>query len=456
MHRNRDDDELEEVHIEEVSPRLYSRREGRRRYSEGERYRPSYEEYWGSRRERERYRPSYEEYGGERGRYGPSYEAYLGERRRETPRVWKISSSDRNFWFKPGYNDRWDRRHREPDHSSPVVRALDRAALAVHVTYDDLRVWNRLYGPVGAAAVASVAKKSIWMLQSEVLASLFDEVPEEAFISRSVGTAFGGSWRKGIRRSLRRRASIPRIRRRRRPTISPISPSPLLEDPCECKTPGDEFKSAVQDASARIETSGGIIAAVAMAALALTNVSRTHWVVQSCWTSSMVTAVLAVYLADDHAWTISRLVSDQELRAWIKDMDPRVEDEFVERLTYAGKSEADELDADILLRNLAPAPSSVVLTSAPSLLLSSALLLLLGGMAVFLAFVWTETLDVEIGQAGSRNILITYVTTISVALFTVGFFRLQRVSVPVRQSIRRGMSVFSFEPRRKVRRRGKR
>jgi hypothetical protein len=146
----------------------------------------------------------------------------------------------------------------------------------------------------------------------------------------------------------------------------------------------------------------------------------------------MVTALLAVYFSNNQAWTISQLSSEQKLRAWIKDIDPEDDYEATLQTNFRGKC-VDDLS--VLLDNLTPAPSSTITISAPSLLLSSSLLLLLSGMGVFLAFVWTRMTDTDAGTSSSRDVFITYIVTLGASLGTIAFFSLGRVAVPVRQSI---------------------
>jgi ankyrin repeat protein len=150
----------------------------------------------------------------------------------------------------------------------------------------------------------------------------------------------------------------------------------------------------------------------------------------------MVTALLAVYFSNNQAWTISQLSSEQKLRAWIKDIDP--EDDYEATLQTNFRDKCVD-DLSVLLDNLTPAPSSTITISAPSLLLSSSLLLLLSGMGVFLAFVWTRMTDTDAGTSSSRDVFITYIVTLGASLGTVAFFSLGRVAVPVRQSIVRNM-----------------
>lgn len=85
-----------------------------------------------------------------------------------------LAPNEREFWFNRAHS-KFLRRMRAQERFS-IRRSANLVALALYVSYDDFRVWNRLYGPVGAILVATFAKKSIWKLQAEVLASVIYEI----------------------------------------------------------------------------------------------------------------------------------------------------------------------------------------------------------------------------------------------------------------------------------------
>lgn len=160
----------------------------------------------------------------------------------------------------------------------------------------------------------------------------------------------------------------------------------------------------------------------------------------------MVTALLAVYFSNDQAWTISHLSSEKRLRAWIMDVDP--EDDYEETLRQRLMNPSGESSA-VILNSIAPAPSSAITISAPSLLLSSSLLLLLSGMGVFLAFIWKWEVDKDAGTPSSRDVFIVYIVTLGVSLATFGFFSLGRVAVPIRETILKSLIGLQVDARRK-------
>jgi hypothetical protein len=179
-----------------------------------------------------------------------------------------------------------------------------------------------------------------------------------------------------------------------------------------------------------------------MATLALPNLSQTHWVARSCWISSLITSLLAVYFATSQAWTISQLTSEKDLRRWVRNTDDAGNDGI--RLWMAlndndndndDNQNEEEEQSEQLLAGLAPALSSTITVSAPSLLLSSSLLLLLAGMSVFLGFVWSRDLDVDAGVGDSKSVFVVYVVVLGVSLASTGVFALGQRPVPARSVI---------------------
>ncbi|RYP02545.1 hypothetical protein DL765_010730 [Monosporascus sp. GIB2] len=203
-----------------------------------------------------------------------------------------------------------------------------------------------------------------------------------------------------------------------------------------------EFKKAVESDSQRISTAGSIITGVAVGALALPNLSQTHWVARSCWISSLIASLLAVYFATSQAWTISQLTSEKDLRGWIRNTDDADNDGI--RLWMAlndndndngDSQDREEEQSEQLLASLAPALSSTITVSAPSLLLSSSLLLLLAGMGVFLGFVWSRDLDADAGVGDSKSVFVVYVVVLGFSLGLTGVFALGQRPVPARSVI---------------------
>ena len=148
---------------------------------------------------------------------------------------------------------------------------------------------------------------------------------------------------------------------------------------------------------------GAIIAAVAVTALGLPELSQSHWVARAFWISSLVTAILAVYYAGNLVWKVGRLFSGSEIRGWIRGSDQGILDNL-----------GGEQDGSSMLQMLAPSLSSVLIVSAPGLLLSVSVLFLLLGFGIYLGFVWTRALDTESGSKDSRSVFIVYLVILSV------------------------------------------
>ena len=68
--------------------------------------------------------------------------------------------------------------------------------------------------------------------------------------------------------------------------------------------------------------------------------------------------------------------------------------------------------AKLLVRSSVPAPSSVLIVSAPGLLLSASLYFLLIGFGVYLGFMWTRALDDLAGPDDNRDVFIIYLVSL--------------------------------------------
>jgi hypothetical protein len=90
------------------------------------------------------------------------------------------------------------------------------------------------------------------------------------------------------------------------------------------------------------------------------------------------------------------------VKAWIRNGD-------VSTLERVFTRPMDDVPhASSILRTLVPAPSSVLIVSAPGVLLSAALYSLLIGFGVYLGCVWVKELNISAGPDDSRNVFIIY------------------------------------------------
>ena len=94
------------------------------------------------------------------------------------------------------------------------------------------------------------------------------------------------------------------------------------------------------------------------------------------------------------------------MRAWIRghSKGPHA---YIKDDSYQGPN-----FAKAVVRSLVPAPSSVLIASAPGLLLSASLYFLLIGFGVYLGFMWTRALDDLAGPHDDRDVFIIYVVSL--------------------------------------------
>jgi hypothetical protein len=127
-----------------------------------------------------------------------------------------------------------------------------------------------------------------------------------------------------------------------------------------------------------------IVAQIAITALSLDDISRTHWVARAFFTFSLVSSIMAVYYATSQFRILGRCLQAEQVKAWI-----RGKDKYKKHLYL-------------------PSSASVLTVSAPNMLLSSALNSFLIGLGIYLGFTWTRGLDEAAGVDGSRAVFITY------------------------------------------------
>jgi hypothetical protein len=94
------------------------------------------------------------------------------------------------------------------------------------------------------------------------------------------------------------------------------------------------------------------------------------------------------------------------LRAWIRGRSKGPDDHIKE-----DNGQGSNL-AKLLVRSLVPAPSSVLMVSAPGLLLSASLYSLLIGFGIYLGFMWTRALDDSAGPDDNRDVFIIYLVSL--------------------------------------------
>jgi hypothetical protein len=236
------------------------------------------------------------------------------------------------------------------------------------------------------------------------------------------------------------------------------------------------------DLSPTNEWQSAIVAQIAITGLSLNFLSQTHWVARAFFVLSLTFALMATYYATTQQRTLGRLLKAKEVRVWIRggnrqseavrlvpsfddiimkllrilSLDPTVSEEVHLRLrTFATPevsvasfvsrvilrlqsdfqfSEPDEyipelpdmgnFEKDIIRCCFTPSAASVITISAPQMLLSGSLLMLLLGLGIYLGFLWTRSLDETAGINDSRNVFITYVVGLAVSGFVYSISQL--------------------------------
>jgi hypothetical protein len=84
----------------------------------------------------------------------------------------------------------------------------------------------------------------------------------------------------------------------------------------------------------------------------------------------------------------------------------------------------DNFEKDIIGSCFTPSEASVITISAPQMLLSASLLMLLIALGIYLGFLWTRRLDQSAGINDSRSVSITYVVGLAVSGFVYSISQL--------------------------------
>ncbi|KAI0183616.1 hypothetical protein EV127DRAFT_489500 [Xylaria flabelliformis] len=164
------------------------------------------------------------------------------------------------------------------------------------------------------------------------------------------------------------------------------------------------LKKLIQEDSGIVTVAASIIAQVAITALSLDSLNQTHWTARGSFTLSLVSAVMAVYVASTGYRMLCRCVSTEDIRGWTKgSLSPNSLDTYAKWWVKIFSSR-NPLHEDIEV----PSVSSVITVSAPFGLLVVALLSFLVGFGIWLGFLWTRDLNPDSTQGDSRAVFITY------------------------------------------------
>ncbi|KAH8768849.1 hypothetical protein F5883DRAFT_63347 [Diaporthe sp. PMI_573] len=167
-----------------------------------------------------------------------------------------------------------------------------------------------------------------------------------------------------------------------------------------------DFKDATKQESNMVAVAGTILAQIAITALSLSNLSQAHWTARGFFTFSLVSSIISVYYASQQHRVLSRFLSSEEIRAWMRRKSEQEENKRWMPTKRASKSDPD---IDIL-----PSITSVLTYSAPNALLSASVCAFLVGLGIYLGFVWTNDLDQSASPSDSRAVFVTYIVSVSV------------------------------------------
>lgn len=145
-----------------------------------------------------------------------------------------------------------------------------------------------------------------------------------------------------------------------------------------------------------------------------------------------------MYYASTQQRVIGRLLQAKQVRGWIRGLLPAQRGDSFWQFERSHKYRGDPIDfitlassgreylspKNIMEQCFTPSISSVITISAPQILLSTSLLSLLLGLGMYFGFVWTRRLDVDAGIDGSRNLLIFYLTALTLCF---GMYSISRL-----------------------------
>lgn len=192
-----------------------------------------------------------------------------------------------------------------------------------------------------------------------------------------------------------------------------------------------------------------IVAQIAITGLSLDSLSQTHWTARAALVLSLTFALIAVYYATTQQRIFGRKCKAKEVRQWIRQGGGQSDAAKLMLLPYFrifakasggalpvftirfdskfkpmepnDYSEAEDLpqwgdvEDRIIQHCFTPSVAPVLTISAPQILLSGSLCMLLVALGIYLGFVWTQNLDPNAGQNDSRNVFISYVVGLAVA-----------------------------------------
>ncbi|APA10841.1 hypothetical protein sscle_07g056110 [Sclerotinia sclerotiorum 1980 UF-70] len=179
------------------------------------------------------------------------------------------------------------------------------------------------------------------------------------------------------------------------------------------------FKKMACDECTMIAVAAAIVAQIAITGLSLESLNQTHWIAKSSFVMSLTFALVAVYYSVAQQRILGRLIKAKDVRNWIRgrkqainrifsieiglELDPCEPDEYTPRI-----SDVREFKKDFERQCFIPSPLSVITLSAPQMLLSGSLCLLLIALGIYLGKFWIRKLDSTESSTDARNVFIFY------------------------------------------------
>ncbi|KAF2435024.1 hypothetical protein EJ08DRAFT_730152 [Tothia fuscella] len=221
------------------------------------------------------------------------------------------------------------------------------------------------------------------------------------------------------------------------------------------------FKSSLLEHCNTISVAAAIVAQIAVTALTLTSLSKTHWIARGFLAFSLVSALMAVYYASTQHRVFAHMFNPRQIRIWIRGgkSENNEKSRIVPSLsailmkiakqrkgrgssTYSatqresfdlptssplpGPCDADDLvlegipDTELkaCLRHFCFTPSvfAVITIPAPQALLTSSLYSLFIALGIYSGFRWTRNLELDAGTHDSRNVFVMYIVGLGVCL----------------------------------------
>ncbi|KAF7935542.1 hypothetical protein BELL_0096g00090 [Botrytis elliptica] len=181
------------------------------------------------------------------------------------------------------------------------------------------------------------------------------------------------------------------------------------------------FKKMACDECTMIAVAAAIVAQIAITGLSLDSLKKTHWTAKSCFVMSLTFALVSVYYSVTQQRILGQLIKPKDVRHWIRGrkqrsnpilstavwskLDPCEPDDY-----SPDGLDISDLKRDFERQCFLPSPLSVITLSAPQMLLSGSLSLLLIDLGIYLGKFWIRELDSTEPATDSRNVFILYFT----------------------------------------------